>query len=451
MKNQKGGNILYPNKKLSVIFKDNKINNNLFTNYNNINVLSNDNIGIAGYPLVVRNKSGEYIYKILLNDTNNINNSKTYSYYEYNVLRKLNEINKSNKSLNLPILKVYNYNRYKGYEIINLLEKSDLLNKENVIPKLKSVFDNRKYSNELMGIYRMERINGNQFSEILGSLKSDEILKILLEQYYVLLKINDYYPNFLHNDLHLGNILIVKSEKYKNKIFKYHSIEYKISKSKYTPYMIDFDQSLIDGEVNPKMINDTLIKDNNFDEYYLTYKIVIECFYEITSIIKTDIDLSLIKNRYKGLKKINNKLYNSYEIMIYIYFFNLFSEFLYDENEELFVNKKGIKNDKLNDMIKLLNSINKVYNVFLMVLINYIKTRHILDMYTIKYGGNLVDILKYYQKEALVVYQFIYKSKDIPLYLSFSKHFRKYMDGKRKKTYLDNKLLLEDMFSDILI
>jgi hypothetical protein len=424
--------------------------NNLFAEFNSINTLSNDVIGIAGYPLVVRNKTGEYIYKIVLDDTNNANNANTNSFYEYNILKMLNQINIDNPLLNLPIIKVYNYKRMKKESIISKLSNSNLVNKEAVLSKLDIVFKEKKTSNELMGIYRMEKVNGKSYIEILNNENYKNVLQILFEQYYVLLQIRKKYPNFIHNDLHLYNLIIKENDTPKDKSFTLNGIKYSLKNVKYTPYMIDFDQSIIDGIVNKKSMEQLKNRDNNFDEYYLTLHTVIHYFNILASYIRSDIDIKQIRSRYKGLKKIDNKLYHGYEIMIYIYLYNFFNEYIYDTEKHIFINKKGINNAQIDNIIELFNSVNKIYNVFIMIISQYLNTHHIQFMYSKSVAKSLVDIINKYYNNAVEIYKYIYKLSDMPSFLKLPDELVKYINGNREKAYIDNETILKNIFAPIL-
>lgn len=437
-------NVLPSDKRLST-------KNDLFNGFNSINTLSEDTLGIAGYPLIVRNKNGEYIYKILLDDTNNVNDKNTYSYYEYNILKMLNSINEKNPKLQLPIIKVYDYKRMKEETIINLLSQSKLQNKEKVLNKLVEVFKKKETSNKLMGIYRMDKVQGIPIADLLKNMMSNDLLKVLFEQFYVLLQIKKIYPKFVHNDLHLYNLLLVKSNNPQLKTLTLNNISYKIHNVLYTPYMIDFDQSLIDGITNKKSMEQLKDRDNNFDEYYITLQIVIDLFDSLMEYIQTDINLSTLRKRYINLKKNGSKLYQGYEIMIYIYLFNLFNDYLYDEERKMYMNKKNIQSDVIDNILEFYNSINKCYNIFIMILSNSLTTHHVQFMYSKKVDSSLVKIIKRYNNKSIELYQYIYKVNEVPSFLLLPNELNTYINTNNQLPYLNNNKLLEKVFSKIIV
>jgi len=389
---------------------------NYFSSYNTLKFLGNDKLGVVGFPIIVKNKNGSSFIKFFLDDKNANNNSNTHSFYEYNILKKITDINRNN-NYKLPFVKTHDYKRAPKQKILDLIRESNLLkekDKEEILEKLTSIFG--KTSSEKIGFYKMDNIEDSiTFEKILMKIDISNIKSLIFQSYNGLLKVKEVYPKFVHNDLHLFNIIVVKNPNPNESLeTNYDGRVYKLDLMIYKAYIIDFDQSLIDDEDNKSIHNTFKYKDQNYDELYMILYMLIIYFNNIIPKLNLGIDIGIIKRRYLELKnknKYNNKYnvaFKGKEMMMYLVLFYIFDEYLYDSNNDKFMNKKYIDIPKV--VFDVFNMYNKVFNIATLLTFSLFH-KHQGEIFREELSKGTLDILLASQDKAIQKYELIYEMK----------------------------------------
>lgn len=84
---------------------------------------------------------------------------------------------------------------------------------------------------------------GKSLLEVLEEISDDDLLGILFQVIYTIYAIQKIYPNFKHNDLHLGNVLVRKMKYSDVRCYKVGRKMFKIENCKFFATIIDFGRS----------------------------------------------------------------------------------------------------------------------------------------------------------------------------------------------------------------
>jgi hypothetical protein len=225
---------MYMNCVVDNIFKE--IKNPFFNTKLNINILKETIINIFyPYKKIIVNSTEGFLFKTKLNIKKLISNKNDYLFVFKASSQMSEEYNGIFHEYTIGILLnylffetptfVYTYNGF-FCSIFN----------EN-FQSLCNITD----SIALTNIIVLEYLGEQTLKSILNKLTLNELINIILIILLTLIIAKEKY-NFSHNDLHLGNIMIVELDYLKPVKFKFENEEY-IIYSKYIPKIIDFGKS----------------------------------------------------------------------------------------------------------------------------------------------------------------------------------------------------------------
>lgn len=211
-------------------------------NYNNVIIKSHDS---SSKSIVIFSKDNKKKYKITLKlflDTTKRKNSNDIKLYtESKIYERIDKLMGNNYHVVDFIERgMCDYNDY-----INSLYLSDIKDKNSIERSLNRITD--KYTKTKYIYYTAYKyVNGKPLDDIIYYMNDMEISKILFSIIHTLLEFQKNY--IMHNDLHLGNILVKETDK--KRIYKYkvnnYSKEYKYSfTSSKCPIIYDFDHATI--------------------------------------------------------------------------------------------------------------------------------------------------------------------------------------------------------------
>lgn len=272
-----------------------KLNNDDFNNNGLImisNIITND---ISKNIIVKITETVHYQNKNLLDfyfDDDSyaqkiINPKDLLSFRETKDKNYIDRIHLINKLLSKHINFVKSYCVFTCYE--NELDFSTYYNdQKSYCNNNKDSIDNIKILLELQDYYKRGSLN-----EYINKLSLIDIKNILTQLLLSQLEVFKLY-GFVHNDLHLGNILIDKS--INDITIKYNIFNYdKYIKTKYIYKIIDFDRSILYNDIYVKQYDDDFLNKKKYNYNNTLFKNIYQTIIHIMKLLK-DKDKLIFRN-----------------------------------------------------------------------------------------------------------------------------------------------------------